>query len=106
AQLTNSGYYVAIAKNSLGWVPSLPAYLSVVDTPGIVPFSNRFLTNEMAAYQGTLYYGSGGNGPISNGTARVIAGPALDQMQPLAVTKPVQGGFFGLGVSPSVPNVA
>src|SRR3954469_4668583 len=50
SQVTNSGYYVVIAKNALGWVPSLPAYLSVVDTSGTVMFGNRFHTNAIAVY--------------------------------------------------------
>src|SRR5438093_319184 len=32
AEVTNSGCYIVVVKNALGWVPSLPAYLSVVDT--------------------------------------------------------------------------
>src|SRR5262245_12285037 len=36
----NTGYYMAIAKNSTGWTPSQLAWLSVVGTVGVVPFSN------------------------------------------------------------------
>src|SRR5689334_23058869 len=35
---TNSGYYLAIAKNATGWVPSQMAYLNVTAGDGILPF--------------------------------------------------------------------
>ena len=38
AQPTNTGYYVAIAKNTTGWSPSQMAYLNVTSGGGIVPF--------------------------------------------------------------------
>jgi hypothetical protein len=99
-QLTNTGYYLVVAKNSSGWVPSQLAYLSVVDTPGLVPFSNYNNPNAVADYQVGLY---GGNPvPITNGTAQVLAGPALDQMQlaalnqppPAPISIPVSNGYF------------
>src|SRR5258708_31789582 len=78
AQFNNTGYYVVLAKNSIGWVPSQLAYLSVVDTWGIVPLRNSFYSNAIANYQDSFYYSGG---PITNGTARLLAGPTLDQMQ-------------------------
>lgn len=101
AQLSNSGYYV-IAKNSLGWVPALPAYLSVVDIFGLVPFSNKFHSNAITVY----LYNDGWFGPVTNGTATISAGPALDQMQIVpGVSRVVQNGFFGVADT-SVPTVA
>jgi hypothetical protein len=105
AQVANSGYYMVVLKNDVGWVPSLPVYLSVVDIAGIVRFSNKTIPYERANYQYTVSYGSGGDGPITNGAAFVIAGPALDQMQPLAGTLPVSSGYFGT-VNRTVPTVA
>ena len=41
AQTNNAGYYMAVAKNATGWVPSQMAWLSVVSgLGGEVPFSN------------------------------------------------------------------
>ena len=40
-QTTNSGYYVVVAKNATGWVPSQLGYLAVVASSGTVPFSKR-----------------------------------------------------------------
>jgi hypothetical protein len=88
AQMTNAGYYVVVAQNSFGWVPSQLAYLSVVDTPGEVPFSNYKNANAVADYEDTDY---GYFPPITNGTAEVLAGPALDQMQPAIFDVPPLG---------------
>ena len=102
AQATNAGYYMVLVKNPVGWVPSSLAYLSVVDTPGTVPFSNR--SNALAEADYPDGYGSY-FGPITNGTARVVAGPALDQMQPIGSSVSVPNGYFNAGTR-SVPTVA
>lgn len=93
-QGTNSGYYVALAINPTGWVPGQLAYLSVVSSPGSVPLSNIANSNYFdgqAESQETYE-------PI-NGSAQVIAGPALDQMQ--LITNPdyqttVTNGWYNL----------
>jgi hypothetical protein len=102
AQFTNAGYYYALAKNAVGWVPSAMAYLSVVDTAGQVPFSNRNNPNAEANYQSTYCYGYG---PITNGTAQLMAGPTLDQMQAVGATASVPNGFW-FGTTRTVPTVA
>lgn len=88
-QQTNSGYYMAIGKNATGWVPSLMAWLSVMSSSGgVVPFSNRtntYFAGDVADYMGT---------PLSNCKAQVIAGPALDQMQPVGLTATVTSGRY------------
>jgi hypothetical protein len=101
-QLANSAYYVALAGNAAGWVPSKLAYLSVVDSlnRGIVPFSNEGNPAARAFYQRFPF-----NQPITNGTAQVIAGPALDEMQALAVSQVVTSGYFNGGTL-TVPTVA
>lgn len=70
AQSTNSGYYMALAQNNTGWVPSQLAYLAVVGSNGIVPLSNIDDTN---------YFD--GQAPEDSTLAQVVAGPELDQMQ-------------------------
>jgi hypothetical protein len=108
AQFTNAGYYLALAKNAAGWVPSAMGYLSVVDTRGLVPMRNQGDSNAIANYQYYYYYGGT---PITNGTAQVLAGPELDQMQEIALfqpfggTAPVRNGFFN-GNAQQVPTVA
>jgi hypothetical protein len=82
AQSTHTGYYLAIAKNAMGWVPSQMAYLNVTTGGGVVPFQNIDPTNQPLArfawdnggYPGQLGY------PISYGEARLVVGPQLDQM--------------------------
>ena len=98
-QFTNAGYYLAIAKNSSGWVPSQMAYLSVVDTAGSVPFTTQGNTNAVARYP---YPNSA---LITNGTARLVAGPALDQMQIVGASASVFNGYF-IGGTRQVPTVA
>ena len=110
AQTTNVGYYMAVAKNATGWVPSQMAWLSVVsDSGGVVPFSNKTNTGFFAQAKSSL----DGN-VISNGSAQVVAGPALDQMQPVGTSVsykqfPVgfyfNNGYFN-GLNQSVPTVA
>lgn len=104
AQTNNIGYYMAVAKNATGWVPSLMAWLSVVSgSGGVVPFSNQTTTN----WQGQIrdYYGN----PLNNCWARVVAGPALDQMQPIDEewSEEVINGYYGNSFySDYVPTVA
>jgi hypothetical protein len=97
-QLSSSGYYMALAQNSFGWVPSRMAYLSVVDTPGFVPFSNLTNSYAEADYQeldGSLGCFGFGNGPITNGFATLVAGPALDQMDTVSpINVRVRNGYF------------
>jgi hypothetical protein len=102
AQTSNNGYYMAVAKNATGWVPSQMGYLSVVASSGIVSFSNQGNTSAQACYPWGMY--GYGNIPITNGTAQVVAGPALDQMQPVGTTRPVSNGYFNGGTR-SVPTV-
>ncbi len=110
AQTNNAGYYMAVAKNATGWVPSLMAWLSVVSgSGGVVPFSNTTNTGFFAQAKSSL----DGN-VINNGSAQVVAGPALDQMQPVGTSvsykhSPVgyyfNNGYFN-GPNQSVPTVA
>jgi hypothetical protein len=105
AQAASGGYYMAVVKNATGWVPSPMAYLSVVASSGIVPFSNATNTGwqAQACYQtgsGWMEVGT----PITNGTAQVVAGPALDRMQPVGASCPVNNGYFDDGTR-CVPTV-
>ncbi|HLX70384.1 MAG TPA: immunoglobulin domain-containing protein [Verrucomicrobiae bacterium] len=90
-QTNNSGYYMVVAENATGWVPSGLVYLSIGSfSPiylggGFVPLSN--LSDD---YQPGTIYGA----PIINGVAQVIAGPQLDQMQPIGESTPVSDGYF------------
>jgi hypothetical protein len=96
-QAINCGYYVVVAKNSTGWVPSQMAYLSIDYTrgglfpaaAGMVPFSNQ--TNNYFQGQVRDYFGS----PVNNGQARVFAGPQLDQLRPFGTTVAVANGYYG-----------
>ncbi len=116
AQTNNAGYYMAVAKNATGWVPSQMAWLSVVSGPGgEVPISN--LTNDYDFGQ-PLNICDWPN-PV-NGSAQVVAGPALDQMQPVSIAVPVTNGYYSgeyniiipdwppipVSVHPLVPTVA
>jgi hypothetical protein len=105
AQAANVGYYMAVARNETGWVPSQMAYLSV-GSAGRVPLSNQGNPSAIACYQvGDM--GSLGR-PITNATACVVAGPALDQMQPVGPAVAVTSGYFN-AIAPSyrtVPTVA
>ena len=117
AQTNNSGYYNVVTKNATGWVPSPMAYLLmnfnpggiIPDGGGIVPFSNKTNTGFFAQAKSSL----DGN-VINNGSAQVVAGPALDQMQPVGTSvsykqSPVgyyfNNGYFN-GPNQSVPTVA
>ena len=101
AQTNNSGYYMAVAKNATGWVPSQMAWLSVVSgSGGMVPFSN--LANNYFAGQVCDYMGA----PLNNSLAKVVAGPALDQMQPVGLSIKVTDGYFGsASLTRTVPTV-
>jgi hypothetical protein len=103
AQTSNIGYYMAVAKNATGWVPSQMAWLSVVTTglSGEVPFSNK--ANTYFQGQACDYDGN----PLNNCTAQVVAGPALDQMQPVGPSTGVTNGYYGTSsLARIVPTVA
>jgi hypothetical protein len=102
AQTNNAGYYMAVAKNATGWVPSQVGYLSVVGSGGTVPFSNATNTGFYAQAKDP-WIGSS----ISNGIAQVVAGPALDQMQPCGLGAAVSNGYYGNRfLTRNVPTVA
>jgi hypothetical protein len=102
AQTNNAGYYMAVAKNATGWVPSQMAWLSVVSgSGGVVPFSNQ--TNNYFAGQACDFNGQS----LNNCWARVVAGPALDQMQPVGQSIGVTNGYYGNKfLTRNVPTVA
>ena len=87
-QTTDSGYYMVVAKNATGWVPSQMAWLSV-GSSSLVPFSNK--TNNYFQGQACNYYGT----PLNNCLATVVAGPTLDQMQPIGSSIAVVNGYYG-----------
>lgn len=85
AQTANCGYYLALAKNSTGWMPSQMAYLTLDYTHGgtqptacgTLPFSN---TND------TYFAGAADQGlGVTNGTVQIVAGPELDEMKPVGL---------------------
>jgi len=90
AQTSNSGYYNVVARNAIGWVPSQMTWLSVVSgSGGVVPLSNQantYFQGQVSDYMGT---------PLNNCRARVVTGPALDQMLPAGVTTAVANGYYG-----------
>jgi len=102
---------MVVVKNAIGWVPSQLAYLSR-GSGGVVPFSNYGNTgfDAEACYQ----VGNWGMA-ITNGTAQVVAGPELDQMQPVGDTwdfwfwynydDPSRAGYFD-GGDQTVPTVS
>ena len=121
AQTNNIGYYMAVAKNSTGWTPSRMGYLSVVgSTMGVVPFNTKNIPTAQANYQ--IDYCFFNYRPITNGTATLVAGPALDWMVPVVVNSHsvVSNGYFPYAgsnppppalplptlLSRNVPNVA
>ena len=101
AQTNNSGYYNAVTKNATGWVPSQMAWLSVVSgSGGVVPFSNK--ANTYFQGQACDYFGT----PLNNCSAQVVAGPALDQMQPVGLSTAVANGYYGASfLTRTVPTV-
>jgi hypothetical protein len=107
AQAANAGYYMVVARNETGWVPSQMAYLSVADPVlggnGTVPLSNQGNSSAQACYQFGDFstYGQ----PINGGSARTVAGPALDQMQSVGSGVTVNNGYFN-GPARNVPTVA
>jgi hypothetical protein len=86
-QTTNTGYYNVIVKNSTGWVPSPLAWLEVIDSNGIVPLSNIANSNSYLGQAASI------GGFAINGSAQVMAGPALDQMK-------IVGGLFNKNTAP------
>jgi hypothetical protein len=95
AQIDSVGYYVAIAQNAAGSVPSHMVWLSVMGaTRGVVPLSNVANSH---AYAGLgQAFGVATGQPIT-GSAQVLAGPALDQMAVVTGTfnkTPVTNGWF------------
>lgn len=101
AQTTNTGYYVVIAKNEMGWTPSQLAYLAVIDVGGTVPFSNLGNSMAQACYQMTPCRGD--SAPITNATAQLMAGPQLDLMLPVGSPVTVSNGYFN-AADRVVPN--
>lgn len=110
-QATDTGYYLAVAKNAVGWVPSQMAYLAVVASAANVPLSNTGYTNsynngEVYPLFGQIFQGY--TGPLTNGTARVMAGPELDQMQlvtGLLYKANVSHGRYSFGLVPGTSGV-
>jgi len=102
ARSTNAGYYMAVVKNAAGWVPSQMAWLSVVSGSGsLVPFSNK--TNNYLRGQVTWLDEMT---PLVSGTAQVVAGPALDQMQSIGSTTLLANGYYGTSnLTRTVPTV-
>ena len=103
AQSTNCGYYLALAKNATGWVPSQMAYLTLDYTYGglqptacgTLPFSS---TND-TYFQGDIEDASGSMLVPNNGTVQIISGPELDQMTPIGQiihyrTSPTSNRFY------------
>jgi hypothetical protein len=65
-----------------------------------VPFSNK--TNNYFAGQACDYMGT----PLNNCSAQVVAGPALDQMQPVGLSIAVINGYYGSSsLTRTVPTV-
>jgi len=92
------GYYMVVVKNAAGWVPSQLAYLSR-GSGGYVPFSNYGNPNWQAQAI-SQFTGQ----PLTAGLAQVVAGPELDQMQPVGDTwdfswyagDPSMAGYFDM----------
>lgn len=107
-QRTNAGYYMVVVRNDTGSVPSQLGYLSVLGGDGVVPFSNIDNTNfqgvARSQYTAAL---------LTNGIAQVVAGPELDQMQPIGdpwdfseyASYPDWAGYFDM-LNQLVPDVA
>lgn len=97
--MSTTGYYAVVVKNATGWVPSKLAYGFITNFPyGVVPFDNSPYPAAQALGQYGLY--PGGVVPITNGTAQVVAGPELDQMQPVGYRwqfYPEDEGYFYFG---------
>lgn len=110
-QPPNCGYYVVLVGNATGWVPGQMAYLAIDYTDGglspsaagTVPLSNQGNTY-FHGEADSQYFGFG---PITNGTARVVAGPQLDEMQAYGRGTPVTNGYYGdASTVRTVPTVA
>jgi hypothetical protein len=91
SQSTNCGYYSVIVKNATGWVSSQMAYLFLDYTMGIVP-STAGGTMPLSSTNNTYFAGDiktvYGSTPPNNGTVQIVAGPQLDQMQPVGLQVP------------------
>jgi len=93
AQSTNCGYYLAVVKNSTGWTPSQMAYLTLDYTYGgsqptacgTLPLSNTNDTYFAGDVDVSTLFGP--EFP-TNGTVQILAGPELDQMQPVGELVP------------------
>jgi hypothetical protein len=96
AQTNKNGYYLAIARNSTGWVPSQMAYLSVVGTNGLLPLSNLFATGQVVNGSGApgIVSSQAQYGSLAFGGAQVWTGPQLDVMLPLTPTATVSNGIY------------
>jgi hypothetical protein len=102
-----SGYYLVVGKNGAGWAPSSLAYLAR-GSGGYVPFSN-YGNPDRRARAISLSTGL----PLIAGLAQVVAGPELDQMQPVGDTwdfswydyDPSMAGYFDMD-NQLVPDVS
>lgn len=102
AQVSHSGYYLAIARNNAGWTPSQMAYLSVVSGGGgQVPLNNNGLTSARVYTQGCDFP----QPPATNASAQLLAGPQLDQLEPIGDPVRVSNGYY-LTSPRTVPTVA
>jgi len=106
-----TGYYMVVVKNATGWVPSQLAYLSR-GSGGYVSFSNYGNTGSLARARYQISHGQF-QPPLTNGLAQVVAGPELDQMQPIGETwdfswmndDPSWAGYFDMD-NQLVPTVS
>jgi hypothetical protein len=99
-----TGYYLVVVKNTTGWVPSQLAYLSR-GSGGYVPFSNYGNPHWQARACYQLPASGNGGDPLLDGYAQVVAGPEVDQMQPVGdswdfawwhLVDPDMDGFFDM----------
>jgi hypothetical protein len=108
AQSTNCGYYLALATNSSGWVPSQMAYLTLDYTRGA---TQPTACGTLSFSTMNNHYDSGNvvdyisEEAITNATVQMIVGPELDEMHPVGRSIPYQLGFFinGYYVAPDQP---
>ena len=100
AQSTNCGYYLVLAPNAAGQVPSQMAYLTLDYSQGgfltgfcgLLPLSN---TNNGAALLDSY---------VNNGTVQIVVGPELDQMQRVGTLLHYTSGSGTLGFHNSFYN--
>lgn len=86
AQTANSGYYLAVVKNSTGWVPSQMGYLFLDYTLGVAPSTAGGVlplssTNNIYFAGDVQVNALAGSGTPTNGSVQIMAGPQLDQMK-------------------------